>query len=256
MGVRIEMERASKPRNRQPRLLSESSHAAKEGCRSWQSCVVVVWIIEMALRPTELTGFVLAGGASRRMGSPKHELVLAGESLLARTLRRSRQVARPVHVLGPPDRRRGLDAAFDVRALADDLAGRGPLGAIYTGLCHTRTEFNLFLSCDLPFMDSRFLRYLAAAAGITRADVTLARTPREGYQPLAAIYRRRALPAVRRSLANGQNKITAFFRRVQVTVIDWPDLARAGFRPSIFDNLNTREDYARAVRKIDGCQPR
>lgn len=213
---------------------------------------MIVWIIEMAASSTELTGFVLTGGASRRMGTPKHELMLGGETLLARTLRRAMTVARPVMVLGPADRTRGLDAGLAVRALPDELPGRGPLGAIYTGLSHTHTEFNLFLSCDLPFMDPRFLRYLAAIAHSTAADVTLARTPREGYQPLAAIYRRCALPAVRRSLASGQNKITAFFRRVNVTVIDWPELARAGFRPSIFDNLNTRGDYARAVRKIGG----
>jgi molybdopterin-guanine dinucleotide biosynthesis protein A len=225
-------------------------------CRRVQSYAMIVWIIEMAASSTELTGFVLAGGASRRMGSPKHELVLGGETLLARTVRRAMRVARPVMVLGPPDRTRGLDAGLAVRALPDELPGRGPLSAIHTGLSHTHTEFNLFLSCDLPFMEPRFLHYLAAIAHATGADVTLARTPREGYQPLAAIYRRRALPAVRRSLANGQNRITRFFRHVQLTVIDLPELARAGFRSSIFDNLNTREDYARAARRIDGSGPR
>jgi molybdopterin-guanine dinucleotide biosynthesis protein A len=198
----------------------------------------------------KLTAFILAGGASRRMGSPKHELMLDGESLLARTLRRAKSVASPVMVLGPPERVRLSDGSL--RVLPDDLRGRGPLGAIYTGLRHTRTEFNLFLSCDLPFMETRFLRYLASAAQDSQADATLARTPHEGYQPLAGIFRRRALAAIRWNLDRGQNKITVFLPRVKVRVMEWPELARAGFRVSIFDNLNTREDYGRAVLRLEG----
>lgn len=204
----------------------------------------------MVERTPQLTAFVLAGGASRRMGTPKHELVLDGETLLARVLRRARRLTPRLVVLGPAETLRSLGATLDAEALRDDLPGRGPLGAIYTGLRHTRTEFNLFLSCDLPFMEPRFLRFIATAAQATLADVTVARTPHQGCQPMAAIYRRRALAAVRRSLATGRNKITDFFRHVHITVINWPELARLGFRQSIFDNLNTREDYARAIRRL------
>ncbi|HEY6290826.1 MAG TPA: molybdenum cofactor guanylyltransferase [Terriglobia bacterium] len=200
----------------------------------------------MTRRFAELTAFVLAGGASRRMGRPKHELMLAGEPLLARTLRQARSVARSVIILAPEERARGLDFP----AVPDELQAHGPLGAIYTGLAHTRTELNLFLGCDLPFMEPRFLRYLATQAIGSGADATLAETPGEGLQPLAAIYRRRALPAVRRSLRNGQKKVTRFFRWVNVRVLGWPELARAGFRGQIFDNLNTVEDYERTIAKI------
>lgn len=202
----------------------------------------------MTRRFAELTAFVLAGGASRRMGRPKHELILEGETLLARMVRRARTVGRSAIILGPLERARGLQFP----ALADELPGRGPLGAIYTGLLHTHTEFNLFLACDLPFMEPRFLRYLAAQAIASGSDATLAETFGEGLQPLAAIYRRRTLPAVRRSLANGQNKITRFLPWVSVRVLGWPELARAGFRARIFDNLNTMEDYDRAMPRTLG----
>ena len=182
------------------------------------------------------------------MGRPKHALILDGETLLTRAVRRAGSVAGRVYVLGPPDRTHGLDLV----ALPDELPGTGPLGAIFTGLKHTRTEFNFFLSCDVPFMEVRLLRYLARQALDSAADVTLPETPSEGYQPLSAIYRRRALPAVRRSLAAGRNKIASFFPNVELRVLCWPELARAGFRASIFDNLNTPVDYERArVRMND-----
>jgi molybdenum cofactor guanylyltransferase len=206
----------------------------------------------MAERFAELTGFVLAGGASRRMGQPKHELILEGETLLMRSVRRARSVAGRVCILGPKDRARGMDLI----ALPDELPGSGPLGAIYTGLNYTRTEFNLFLSCDVPFIEVRLLRYLARQAIASAADVTLAETPHHGYQTLSAVYRRRTLPAVRRNLATDRNKIASFFPKVHVRVLRWPELARAGFKPSSFDNLNTIEDYERAVIKTQESEDR
>jgi molybdenum cofactor guanylyltransferase len=206
--------------------------------------------LAMRRRFTELTGFVLAGGESRRMGRPKHELMLDGETLLARTVRLARSVAATVAVLGPRDRARGLD----VGVLPDEIAGRGPLGAVYTGLGHSRTPLSLFLSCDLPFMEAGFLEYLASQALESGADATVPETPGQGRQPLAAIYGRRALPAVRASLANGQNKMIAFYARIKLRVLRWPEIARSGFRQSIFDNLNTPEEYRTAVQKLEHPQ--
>jgi molybdopterin-guanine dinucleotide biosynthesis protein A len=233
-------------------------------------------------RYPHLAGFVLAGGASRRMGRPKQDLTLGDGTLLTRAVRLLRSVTRTVAVLGPREcapaaslsgtgtqELRSADSRFkitdsgveitdlglDVPVFPDLIPGRGPLAGILTGLCHTRSEFNLFLSCDSPFMSIRFLRYLSRRALESQADVTLAKTPREGLQPLAAIYRRRARTAIRASLQAGHNKVTSFFPRVDVRILPWPELARAGFPLFIFDNLNTREDYGRALRRIGNASP-
>lgn len=206
----------------------------------------------MYRRFRELTGFVLVGGASRRMGEPKHKLVFDGETLLAHTVRLAQSVAGTVAILGPPDRARGLGVAV----FPDEFAGCGPLGAVYTGLRHSRTPLSLFLSCDLPFMTAGLVEHLALQALDSGADATVAETPGQGYQPLAAIYSRRALPAVRASLVNGRNKMTSFYARIGLRVIRWPEIARLGFRRSIFDNLNTPEDYRAAVQRLGLSQAR
>ena len=205
----------------------------------------------MYRRLTELSGFVLAGGASRRMGRTKHELRIGSETLLEHSVRVARSVAGRVAILGPADRAGDLD----VPVFPDEMAGRGPLAAVYTGLRQTRSPLNLFLSCDLPFMEARFLEYLASEALESGADATVAETPGEGCQPLAAIYRRRALPAVRASLVNGRNKMTSFYPRVSLRLLRWPELGRLGFRPSIFDNLNTPAEYQEALRRLRPGQP-
>lgn len=200
----------------------------------------------MRRRFSSLTGFVLAGGASRRMGREKSSLRIGGETMLERQVRLLRLVCRWVGVLGPPARFPGLK----VPVFPDEICDRGPLGGLYTGLLRTRTDFNLFLSCDLPFMDAGFLRYLCQRAFKSRADVTVPESRCHKFEPLCAVYRRRALGAVRGSLEQGENKITRFFSRVSCEVISWQEMGRAGFEPRIFVNMNTREDYEDVKRRL------
>jgi|SRR5579863_55181 len=211
----------------------------------------------MPRRYLEVTGFVLAGGASRRMGRPKAALVLGGESMLARQVHRLEAVSRTVAVIGPAEGSGTLAGTIlaltppGTAVIPDALAGRGPLGGIHTGLRHTHTEFNLFLGCDLPCMEARFLRYLCDRAIELQGDVTVPESPGHGLQPLVAVYRRRALPAIRSSLERGNNKVASFYPRVRCAVVAWPELARAGFSRLIFDNINTPDDYERARRRTD-----
>lgn len=208
----------------------------------------------MPRRSLEVSGFVLAGGLSLRMGRPKAALVLGSETMLERQIRLLRAVSRAVCVVGPASG--GIKTLVSsmtppgVNFIPDELDACGPLGGIYTGLLHSRTEFNLFLGCDLPFLDARLLRALRDRALESGADATVAESRDRRLQPLVAVYRRRALPAVRASLERGDNRVSSFYRRVRCQVVSWPELARAGFSPRIFANMNTLEDYARARLRL------
>lgn len=191
-------------------------------------------------------GWVLAGGASRRMGRPKADLVLAGATMLERQIRLLRAVGFPVAVVGY----RGSRSGLGVPVLDDDFPDRGPLAGISAGLGHTRREFNLFLGCDLPFMERRFLEFLCCRALESGADVTLPHSAGGRAQPLCALYRRRIAGIIRGQLESGWNKVDRFFPRVRTERILWPEMARLGFPPRIFDNMNTPEDYEDAVRRL------
>lgn len=193
----------------------------------------------------EVTGFVLAGGASARMGRRKEALILSGETMLERQIRLLGAVCRSVAVVG------GLaKAPTGVLVFADELPGRGPLGGISTGLRRTRAEFNLFLGCDLPFITARFLSYLCERALESRAGVTVPETPGYGYQPLCAVYRRGTRVAIRAALAAGRNKVTSFYPKVSVRRLGWAEVARAGFGLHIFENMNTPPDYDAVRRRL------
>lgn len=201
----------------------------------------------MTRRFLSVTGFVLAGGASRRMGKNKATLVLGGKTMLQRQLCLLREVCRSVAIIAPPEKFHGLS----VPVLPDNPKGAGPLGAIYTGLSQTRTEFNLFIGCDLPFMDVRFLRFIVQRATGNGADVTVARSMEGRLQTLCGVYRRRAQSRIRSCLELGQKKVSCFFPQVHCLIIPWRDLARRGFCSRIFDNMNTPEEYEAARRRVE-----
>jgi molybdopterin-guanine dinucleotide biosynthesis protein A len=192
-------------------------------------------------RFSEVSGFVLAGGASRRMGVDKARLPLGSERMVDRQIRLLRAICRSVSIIGPPDK----FADTGVQVYDDEIPGKGPLGGIHTGLRRARTEFSLFLSCDMPLMEERFLRYLCEQALASRASATVPPPWRKGRYPLCAVLRRCALSRVRSCLASGQNQVGRFFSSSQRRTITKAEFARAGFSPRIFCNLNTPEEYER-----------
>jgi molybdopterin-guanine dinucleotide biosynthesis protein A len=201
----------------------------------------------MRRRADSVTGFVLAGGQSRRMGEDKAKLLLEGETMLDRQLRLLRLVCPSVAVLGAPERFPGLQVAV----FPDEWPGCGPLGAIYTGLLRAGTEFNLFLGCDLPLMEAGFLGYLCQRALESQSDVTVPESGSGQLEPLCAVYRKRVLSKIRENLRAGQKKVTRFFSEVRCLVISAQEISGCGFTPRIFVNMNTPDDYESVKRQIE-----
>src|SRR5579884_62475 len=86
----------------------------------------------------DITGFVLAGGRSRRMGGDKSELPWRGQSFLEHAISRMQEVCDRVFVLGE-------STTATVPALEDTFAGDGPLAGLHTALVHSATDWNLLL---------------------------------------------------------------------------------------------------------------
>jgi len=184
-----------------------------------------------------LTGFVLAGGESTRMGSDKAFLQVGGEILLARALRLAGAVCAEVRIVG------SLAGLSGYAAVVEDIyAKRGPLGGIHAALTSSATDLNLVLAVDLPFVEVRFLEHLVARARACDAVVVVPRAA-GGWQPLCAVYRKAFTQTAEAALMQGKNRIDALFVSVKTEVIDEDELIRVGFSPSIFRNLNTPEDW-------------
>jgi molybdenum cofactor guanylyltransferase len=118
----------------------------------------------------EISGFVLAGGRSSRLGLDKVLLPWNGQTLLGHAVERLQQVCGTVRVCADRD-----DLPAHQPPIHDALPGAGPLSAIVAALEQSQTPWNLFLAVDLPLVPVDLLKALAArtnhnhAGGLHRA---------------------------------------------------------------------------------------
>lgn len=192
-----------------------------------------------------ITGFILAGGKSTRMGRDKALLLLQGATLLERTARLMQPLVRSVTVLGAPEKY----ARFGWPVLADVVPGRGPLGGLVAGLCALTTEWALFVACDLPNLDARFLRFLLGEAMRATEEAVVPETA-GGLQPLCALYRRSCLAAFERALASEDAAVVRCLSELRLRRLGSRILKEFAFAETLFENINTPEEYERVRRRV------
>lgn len=193
-------------------------------------------------------GFVLTGGKSSRMGRDKALLELGGQPLAVRIAERLRPVVGEVALIS----NLGRHGQLGLRVFADRVAGRGPLGGIVTALENTRCDWNLIVACDLPFLDTGFLRVLLERAVMdSEADAVVPKTA-DGWQPLCAAYHRRCLPILEIFLASDNPKVARTFEYLNVRIMAPDELEKFAFPARLFENMNTPEDYREAGRLLKG----
>ena len=193
----------------------------------------------------QVTGVILAGGQSRRMGQDKAFLPFGKGLLIERVIEVVQQVTADVILItNTPERYQ----RFGLPMFSDVIAEAGSLGGIYTGLVSAKTPYSLCLACDMPFVKPTFLRFLCRTAA--EADVVIPRNA-EDFQPLCAVYSQVCRDTIRHTIEVGQLKITGFFDQVRVRVIDGDLLTRYDPPDVMFFNANTPEEYAKAQHMFE-----
>jgi molybdopterin-guanine dinucleotide biosynthesis protein A len=171
------------------------------------------------------------------MGRNKALLTYGGVRLIETVYRHLRPIFSEIIVVtNNPEEYRFLPC----RPVADIYAGGGALAGIHAGLCQSGSPAAFVVACDMPYLNERFIRHLAARAN--PEGVVIPRGP-DGLEPLHAVYGRGCLAAMERSLVAGQRKITSFFAETAVQVLVEEEIA--SFDPAFlsFRNINTPADY-------------
>lgn len=188
--------------------------------------------------PLPVTGIVLAGGASRRMGRDKALLELDGRPLIAVVLERLTPVCAERLVVANDTQRYGR---FGVPVIPDRFPGVGVLGGLHAGLQAAAHDLVLAVGCDMPFLNPHLLRaFVGWAEGV---DVVVLRRD-EQVETLHAVYRRTCLAAMEAAIRAGERRIISFFDQVRVRYAT-PEMV-APFDPDLqsFRNVNTPAEWA------------
>lgn len=188
-------------------------------------------------RETEVTGVILAGGRSLRMGRDKATLELFGKSLFARTLAMMRSIFTRILIAGDrPDL-----ASPDVPYVPDTFPGSA-LGGLHGGLSAAATPWVFVAPCDLAYPDPELVRFILRHKN--GCDIVVPRTP-EGFEPVFALYHKNCLPVMEQMLSRGDYRIYDFYGQLRVRYLD-EEILPADWQRSL-TNLNTPED----LRRID-----
>jgi molybdopterin-guanine dinucleotide biosynthesis protein A len=188
------------------------------------------------------TAAILAGGHARRLGGiDKSALLVRGTSILDRQLGVLRSLT-PHILIVASDEHRYREAGVPV--VCDRIRGAGSLGGLYTALVEAPTDQLVVMACDMPFLTAPFLTRLAALGD--GADAAIPRDVR-GLHPICAAWSRRAAPHLRERIDQGRLRILDALEGLDVREMDPRELA--GFDPDgrLLLNVNTPDDYARAI---------
>ena len=189
------------------------------------------WAIRMPA-----TAILLAGGDSTRMGQDKTMLPIDGQPMIKHVYE---QLQPHFFQTLVSSSNASLHDFLGATVVADDVAGRGPLAGIASALKASASNVNFVLACDMPEVDAGLIRAMLRQVG--DYDAVVPKVGPELYEPLFAVYKKSALPAIEQVLQSGSNRVIDCFDRCRVKYIDLPGRQ--------FRNINTKAEYRGLVEE-------
>ena len=191
---------------------------------------------------TGVTGLILAGGKSKRLGADKALLPWPSENSPTTLLHHVHAVLVPlcneVIVVGNRADLMGFTVVADISPVGSSLTG------LVSGLQAASTPMVLAVACDMPFLNAPLLRALIDFA--TEEWDAVAPVVRREPETLHTVYRRRCLSVASDMLQAGDLKIARLLDRLQVRRILVDEVQR--FDPDLTStsNINTPQELAAA----------
>jgi molybdenum cofactor guanylyltransferase len=168
------------------------------------------------------------------MGTDKALLPIGGQTLIEYMATQVRDATGNATIVADPERY----ARFGFPVIADHRPGYGPLGGLITALEVSIQPWNLIVACDMPNIDTPFLRtLLKEAMSLPPGWDCVAPLGPSGPEPLCAIYHRDARPKINDAFNCNILKMRALLALLETRFVAAPNAGR-------FRNINTPEDWA------------
>jgi len=189
----------------------------------------------------EVTGIILAGGKSSRMGTEKGMQELCGKPLIQYAIEAFSGVCNKIIISS------GSEAyqSFGFEVVADEIPGIGPMGGIYSALKQSKTEKNLVLSCDLPFVSKELLSYI-----LKNSEGYQVAVPWQGnqhFEPLCGFYSLSVLDQMLAFIKNGNYKLPDLFNSININRLIINDTSDF-YDDKLYVNVNSKHDLAQAEK--------
>ncbi len=128
---------------------------------------------------------------------------------------------------------------FGHAVITDEIEGIGPMGGLLTTLKHSKTEHNLILSCDMPFVSTELMDYLFQ--NVQDYDIVVAVHGKDRIEPLCGYYARRVTSILEKSIQNRNYALRSIFGQVRFKTLK-VDESLPFYSENLFYNVNRPED--------------
>lgn len=180
----------------------------------------------------EVTGIVLAGGKSNRMGTDKALLLFRNKPLILHAIDILKQICGRVIISANHSNYQFTGC----EAWPDERSEIGPMAGIYSCLKRSLTSWNFVLSCDMPLIDPEILASMYLKK--EDYDVVLPVHDRDCLEPLCAVYHRQVVPALEECMRSGNYSLRHFIMGSKHQLVDMTVPHK-----DMFVNVNTSQDF-------------
>jgi molybdopterin-guanine dinucleotide biosynthesis protein A len=182
-----------------------------------------------------ITGIILSGGQSLRMGENKAFIKIDGIPIINRIHSVFKKLFQEVIIV---TNQKELFSNFDAKIYVDIIPDCGVLAGLYTGLFFSSFPYSFCVACDMPYLKESVIEFLIG--GLNDFDVIVPKTV-DGLQPLHAVYSKKCLPAIRNTIQDGKSKILDFYPMVKIKLVEEQEFHFLDPGMESFINVNTPE---------------
>ncbi len=185
---------------------------------------------------SKITGIVLAGGRSSRMGEDKSLMKLNGKPLVEYSIDALKPLCDMVVISSG-------NMIYDFTGCEvwpDELPDQAPIIGIYSCLKRSETEINIFLSCDMPLMSTSMIGFLVAKSA--PFDITVPIHKNGKIEPLCGIYKKSSIGIIKEFIDKGNYRLNECIRSASCQFIDVDSQIPCN-TPNLFININTPTDF-------------
>ena len=190
-----------------------------------------------------ITGIILAGGESRRMGSNKALLKIGDTPLIETVYRTMAELFHEVIIVTNTPEQYGF---IPCRTVPDIHPGAGSIAGLQAGLAASNTGRIFIAACDMPTLAPELVRRLCST---TEACDAVVAVNSDGFrEPLHAVYDRSCLTEIQNLLDQGDKSILLLLDRIRTRQIEWKEISGIAGAQESFCNLNTPREYREATK--------
>ncbi len=186
----------------------------------------------------QLTGIILCGGKSKRMGENKALLKINGKCIISYVVDILQPLCNEIII---STNNKELDF-LPYRKVNDIFNDIGPISGIFSALLKSTTNKNIVLSCDTPFINSNLLNQMLSYSH--SYDIVLPKFNNH-LQTMTGFFSKNIIPAVNEEIGKGNYIPPKIYEKCKLKKIEI-DKRNPYYNENLFFNINSQDDYKKA----------